>query len=353
MLKNLQSLRALAAYLVVLLHCAPLLAPIGVEADALKFGNAGVHLFFVISGFIMVHTTGPDTGAAEFLKKRVTKVAPLYWLVTIFVFGLAVAAPSLFEATRADPVELLKSLLFIPFEKSNGMMMPVVFVGWTLNYEMLFYLLFACGLIAGRLGVWLVAAALAGLAALHPLTGGGVAGFYTDPIVLEFAGGMMLGLAYRRFAHWRIGLPALALLVAGAALLVAAQAFWPQLPLAIAYGGPSMLIVGGALLAEKRGQVLRAPLIQTLGAASYSIYLSHFFITDAAEKVLGLTRASPLIAGVLVVGAFVGAGVGGVIVWRLVEDPATRLSRRLLLGPRAAPVAAATGQAALGGGPKR
>lgn len=353
MLKNLQSLRALAAYLVVLLHCAPLLEAIGVEPGAVKFGNAGVHLFFVISGFIIVHTTAPGASASVFLAKRVTRVAPLYWLVTFFVFGLALAAPSLFGATRADPVALLKSLFFIPFEKANGLMMPLVFVGWTLNYEMLFYLLFAGGLMAGRRGVWLVAAALAGLAALHPLAPRGVARFYTDPIILEFAGGMMLGLAYRRFAEWRVDVPALVPIVAGLALMVAAQTFWPQLDLVVAYGGPSTLIVGGALLAEKRGQALQAPLIQTLGAASYSIYLSHFFVTDAAEKVLGLTGASPLIAGALVVGAFVGAGVGGVIVWRFVEVPATRLTRRVLLRRRAPPAGAAAGEAVLGGGPKR
>jgi exopolysaccharide production protein ExoZ len=110
------------------------------------FGGGGVDIFFVISGFIMVYTTqSHHVGPFSFFVNRVVRIVPIYWLLTLAVFTLAVIAPHLLGATRAAPSELLKSLLFIPFAKSNGAVQPILFLGWTLNYEMFFYMLFALG----------------------------------------------------------------------------------------------------------------------------------------------------------------------------------------------------------------
>ena len=71
-------------------------------------------------------------------------------MATIGVFILAVAAPGLVKATSANFDELIKSLLFVPFAKENGLVQPTLFVGWTLNYEMMFYALFAAALFLRR-----------------------------------------------------------------------------------------------------------------------------------------------------------------------------------------------------------
>jgi exopolysaccharide production protein ExoZ len=133
-LKNVQALRAVAAVMVVFVHLDQLGVAAGGRSGLFEAGNAGVDLFFVISGLIMVLTTwGRPIGPRRFFVNRLKRVVPLYWIVTLAVFAIAVVAPSLMQATRADPVELAKSLLFIPFAKANGLVQPVAFVGWTLN----------------------------------------------------------------------------------------------------------------------------------------------------------------------------------------------------------------------------
>jgi peptidoglycan/LPS O-acetylase OafA/YrhL len=101
-LDTVQALRAIAALCVV-----------GMHIPAIERGAFGVDLFFVISGFIVCHVAAADPG--QFLLKRIIRVVPLYWLCTIALFGLALAAPQLMGATRGDLGELLKSLFFVPF----------------------------------------------------------------------------------------------------------------------------------------------------------------------------------------------------------------------------------------------
>ncbi|WP_374413180.1 acyltransferase family protein, partial [Novosphingobium colocasiae] len=205
MLRNIQALRALAALMVVVVHLETLAAPLGIGAGQLAPFAVGVDLFFVISGFIMVHTTARRRQSpAAFLANRLLRIAPLYWTLTALLFALAVAAPGLLGATRADPVALLKSLAFIPGERADGTMRPVLFVGWSLNLEMAFYCVFALCLTVADLrrrvllGVAvLVAIAAFGFAARQQLAP--ELRFLTQPILLEFAAGMALG--YRHQAH--------------------------------------------------------------------------------------------------------------------------------------------------------
>src|SRR5215470_12318280 len=114
---TIQVLRAFAAYLVVLVHLAPLVSMAGGAEDALGFGYAGVDLFFVISGFIMVYTTSRrETQPWDFFAHRIARVVPMYWLLTLVVFAGVVFVPSLFQSTQANVVQLIKSLFFVPFQ---------------------------------------------------------------------------------------------------------------------------------------------------------------------------------------------------------------------------------------------
>src|ERR1700751_1248467 len=118
MLNNVQALRALAALLVVAGHLEPLFAAIHPALAAVGLGRAGVDLFFVISGFVMVLTTDrAEPSALEFAQRR---IVPLYWSVTLAVFALPLAAPELLTAGRPDPAWLLRSLAFTPFDKGDG-----------------------------------------------------------------------------------------------------------------------------------------------------------------------------------------------------------------------------------------
>ena len=128
MLLNLHLLRAIAALAVVYFHStseAGLNLPVSI-------GSHGVDVFFVISGFIIAYigTRSPD----RFLIRRFISIVPFYWAATLAVFGAAALAPHMLHSTRADYVQLLCSLFFIPRETPYAGVVPTLVLGWTLNY---------------------------------------------------------------------------------------------------------------------------------------------------------------------------------------------------------------------------
>lgn len=144
MLVHIQVLRFLAAVAVVAFHAwgvAPdgFKVPEGAIAFALSHAGHGVDLFFVISGFIIFYAThGARLTPAEFLRRRVERIVPLYFFVTCAVTILAVTLPATFGTPDwFTPRRILKSLAFIAFTDGE---MPVVYLGWSLEYEMYFYL---------------------------------------------------------------------------------------------------------------------------------------------------------------------------------------------------------------------
>lgn len=321
LLHNVQALRAVAALLVVLYHCRDIAAPLGIEARQLAFGRGGVDLFFVISGFIMVHVThGRPAQPLRFALDRITRIVPLYWIVTLAFTALLLLTPSFHQTARPGVAEVLKSLFFVPFQNTRGFGQPVFFAGWTLNYEMFFYAVFALGLSLRR-GPIFVIAVMCVLAALHPFASAPMLRVYTDPVILEFVAGMVIALLHRRL-DGRGGLP---LLLLGFALLAVLPTF-AEGHRALLFGPPAALILLGALQMERSKK--RIPGLRLLGDASYSIYLTHFVMAVAAHLAFERFPQSPLLSLLIIVGALVGSGVLGILVHRLLEKPATRLLRR-------------------------
>lgn len=126
---SIQALRGLAALFVVFQH-----------VRFLNFGAFGVDIFFCISGFMIMFTTEKST--KYFFRKRLVRILPLYYLMTLGTYLSLLLFPSMFQQTRHDFSYLAKSLLFIPFDIGSGAIQPLVRIGWTINCEMLFYLLF-------------------------------------------------------------------------------------------------------------------------------------------------------------------------------------------------------------------
>jgi hypothetical protein len=124
MLSSIQVLRGIAAVMVVLFHVC-----------GFQIGAAGVDIFFVISGFIMFHTNrnvfGLTGAAILFLKRRILRIAPLYWLCSAFAFWPGVELKS-----------LVASVLFVPVRSEDGSIHTVLAPGWSLNFEMFFYIVF-------------------------------------------------------------------------------------------------------------------------------------------------------------------------------------------------------------------
>lgn len=169
-----------------------------IPLSAWGWGHLGVDLFFMISGFIMVHTTwGKPVTPWQFISNRIRRIVPLYWTATLAMIGLALVLPSQFRSLRFDAVSVVKSLGFVPFYSLSdpGVVFPVLKPGWTLNYEMFFYLLFALSMLLARR--WRVPSMVAllgclvGLGYLYAPTNA-ILSVYTGPKLIEFGFGMVI-----------------------------------------------------------------------------------------------------------------------------------------------------------------
>ncbi len=278
--------------------------------------------------------------------KRLIRVVPLYWLMLLWTSRREIAAGS-------AGTDLLKDFAFVPHPSVAypNFLWPSLIQGWTLNYEMLFYALFAAAILVGGRRWLLIVGALAGLVAVGalaaaagvPMKGVGWPGdllrFATDDIVLEFGLGILLqvwtGSGKAPLASRR---EALGLLAAGFALLLLGHGHGAR---SVGQGLPAALIVWGSLRAFAG---VRSPTWERLGAASYAIYLVHWASFGAVKPIaawLGPAAGRPLGAAVLLVSLVFVAVVAGMVVHRVVERPFLRWAQRRVSGVTAPRVATA------------
>lgn len=340
---SLQYLRAAAALGVVVFHFTHQ----AFSPDAARLferGQFGVDLFFVLSGCIMWTSTAErETTPASFLARRIARVVPLYWLATI---GAAVVTtePAFRFGLAVDPATLASSLLFIPdwSPKADGVVAPILAVGWTLNLEMAFYALFAAGLLlrpALRLpaiGGCLVAASILGL---FVETRSPAIEAYTNSAVVEFAFGMALGRFYQIGALRGEGGGALIAAGVALALLAPFDLDWRG----FTFGPAAAAIVAGFILLEERLAAKPARTASSLGDASYSLYLTHTMALAVMTFAIGRFG----VAGdgaILVAIEVIVASLAAVMVYRLIERPLTRFAQSAVKnGPARGRIAAATG----------
>jgi peptidoglycan/LPS O-acetylase OafA/YrhL len=335
---GIQGLRALAALAVAFLHVSdeagvltgtPGQSPWRI-VDAVPM-EAGVDLFFVISGFVMVWSSWDAFGrlrsVAPFVWRRLLRIVPLYWLLTAATVGAGLALPGvLSDGLRDGWPYLAASVAFVPWRRMDGFTQPILRLGWTLEYEMLFYALLACALPFRRVraiaGVLVAIAALAAIGQAVPLASAQLA-FWTDPIVLEFAFGVLVAVIARRGV--RIGWG-----VAFACLIAAGLAGWLA-PLAV---GDLRVVVRGipaALLVLCALSWQRLPgWLVLLGDASYALYLVHPFPMRALRVVFARLPLAPDVVVPLYLAATTAVCVATAIALHLlVEQPVLRWGRRL------------------------
>lgn len=316
---GIQYLRGVAATAVVVYHATQR------AGGRFTVGEAGVDLFFVLSGFLMIAITTPHTRAWGFMLSRMQRIVPTYWIATT-VF-LCVALLGLFPNARLDAWHIASSYLFLP-SRSPGVseIWPLLVPGWTLNFEMFFYVVFALSLFAApRWRVAGMSAALVAIVAagalLHPRESA-AAVFYTQPILLEFVAGAWLGVAWKRHGT----MPAPWLLVGIAALLyVVAWQVDDDSYRVLLYGVPALLLFAGTLGIEVRHGLPHWRPLRWIGDASYSIYLWHTMIlavTTKAAGIAGLPFGATVVVGIVV------SLVGGVAAYRLIEQPLNERFRR-------------------------
>jgi peptidoglycan/LPS O-acetylase OafA/YrhL len=319
-LRSIQALRALAALLVVGDHLPRLegkLFPSGFMHGFGAAGAIGVDLFFVISGFIMVTTTWntfAKRGASlRFISRRFLRIYPPYWAALIAFVAIGIALPSALYLAPVTVSSFLTSFFLIP--RVDG---PLLFVAWSLEFEVYFYLVFAIALQFPRQRLALCCAVWAGATlalnvAAHWVTAVPVQ-FLGSPLALEFMGGGAVGYLV---LHRHIFAPR-TLLVAGIVLAAAVAVYssrfdgFGSLDLTwyrVLAAGPAMLlIVYGAVSLEEHGRLVPPPGAVALGDASYALYLWH---------------------GMLL-GAYAVVVVGALAVYRFIELPLIGATKRLL-----------------------
>ncbi len=343
-LDSLQVLRFFAAFLVLIGHTQhAMLERLGAGAGRYAFialdWGLGVDVFFLISGFVMyylMHDRFAQPGATRtFLRRRIVRVAPMYWLFTTLVLAVGVAT----HAIDLSPANILFSYLFLPGPVCGEYCFPVFTLGWTINYEMLFYALFAIALgFPRRIGVAIVVALIVTLIAVGQVVpvGWSMLHFWGYPIIGEFLFGIALAAAFLR--GWRVSRPVGAALVVGGIVLAAIsyQLDLYQHVWRLWTGGiPAAMILGGAVFGlEPRSHGGRwLALLVAGGDASYALYLSHpvtIRIADAVAARIGLFDRAPW---AFWIGTVIAAVIGSFLVHRWIEKPLlARFYRRPNLG---------------------
>ncbi|WP_413710121.1 acyltransferase family protein [Rhizobium sp. Rhizsp82] len=316
-LYGIQYLRAFAALAVVVFHAAER------TGGHFAIGAAGVDVFFVISGFIMwvISDRRPVT-PQRFLLDRLKRIAPSYWLVTGIMVAGAIAG--LFPNLQLSAGHLLGSLFFIPVRSpSTGEIWPVLVQGWTLNFEMFFYVLFAGALFLPRAWRLLFLSVVFGLffaAGLIWDPQSAALATYTRPIILEFLGGVFIAELWlrRKVAGTSLGLACVGAALCGFAAIYLMGAEFDE----FICGPLAMALVFGMVSLETGGSIGRVPVLTYLGDASYSIYLWHTLTISVAVKaaeILGLD------GGLTLLGAIVGGTITGVAAYELIEKPLRKI----------------------------
>jgi exopolysaccharide production protein ExoZ len=306
-LLSIQYLRACAALAVVAFH----------TGRATILGQAGVDIFFIISGFLIWTTTEKPVGSVRFVVHRLIRIVPLYWIAT-----LAMAA-----VENASMADIARSLLFIPFNGDDG---PILTQGWTLNVEMFFYAVFAGLLLLPRrfqLGFLTLLFCSLSLIGVTLKPSDVAVQTYTSTFLIEFLAGAWLAQAYQRgkLAGTAGGI---AMVVAGTLLFfVSLLDPTPEKWRFIVWGFPSLLVVGGAISIEATRTIPKIWFLNLVGGASYSIYLFHPFVQPYIQTPLNrLPFFVPVSAFVLAGGAI------GIVSFYLLERPLTKWLRRRASG---------------------
>lgn len=299
-IESIQFLRALAVALVVYTHImdSPL-SNNSVQKNYMfleNWGAIGLDLFYIISGFIMTIVTPSYIQSGnwkDFITKRIVRVIPLYWVLSMLSFSL-----STIKGTAPHAEKIWKTILFLPVSGSE-FIFPVIPVGWSLSLEVYFYILIAILIKTAGKNIFHY---LVGILLLLALAGNfsnpqnHVLKFLFSPLLTEFAFGIMAGLIFKQItaentpASLKTKICAI-LLTTGGFALMACSIFTDCLAISeaalvsensrlaflrvLVWGVPCMFFLTGFVLLEQLFNFKIPRLFSKLGDSSYSCYLIH------------------------------------------------------------------------------
>ena len=304
-----QVLRFFAAFSVMMVHL-----PI------IGFGIWGVDIFFVISGFIMMCVT--ENNQKNFLIKRIIRIVPLYWILTLGVFSIAIFYPDLLNNTTANFEHLIKSLFFIPFDKNGSGHFPILFLGWTLNFEIIFYILFSISLIFSKKNKLILSSVFIVLFLLFNSFLSDkyfISASYFDFIFFEFIFGMAAFVIWKKFKN-KIPLNLFNHLIFLSFLFLTKFILnYFYAIRSISYGVPAFILLIYFLffLNDKRFPKI----FVTLGDASYCIYLLHPYIVQSFYKIFEIGKHGLIIESFFTMIITILVCLISILIYKLIELP--------------------------------
>jgi len=347
---SLQATRGIAALMVVLFHISGI---IGAEKYfdfpeifiPYAFAGSGVNMFFVLSGFVIYSAHQHDFGRPEkflgFLKKRIIRIYPIYWIIFFSVASIALIYPSFRHQAPSEMVIWIKSILLLPQSQAvvGGSGAPVIQVAWTLQVEMIFYFIVGLFIVGRRFAVIFI-----GLLFVAFLFRESFRWDYVDFLLaFIFQPHMVFLFGVGVFTGWMsnviiVGAKLGKYLVWSAGIIFGAVCLdWIfQVNLidgekTYIEGTAFAIFIFGAISLERAGNVIwRGTLYQKLGKSSYALYLVHYplvvFLAKLMSK-LGLPELG--IAGLIfALGiSLMGSVLAGWIIHRYIEAPLTQFLR--------------------------
>lgn len=326
-----QVLRFIAALMVIILHSTFYTSErLKIDLPLYHQGANGVRLFFAISGFVMILSSEnlkeKTGGWKNFAIKRIIRIVPIYWIITSYKLLALIFASSLIYHATLDPFYILKSYFFIPAINVEGSYSPLLGVGWTLNFEMFFYLMFTIALafrvntIAFLSMIFIPLSVLSIYKTAHWPD----ISFYANPIVLDFLYGM---IAAKLILN---GKKLIQIIAVPIILLGLLYLFLPEMQAIIGryannniiIGIAAFLVVYGAASIENLYSRKMPAWLIYLGGASYSLYLIHPIIAPLSPTLLKLLHLRLPLLSVLM--SIIIAIIAGTIFYKFCENPLTQ-----------------------------
>jgi exopolysaccharide production protein ExoZ len=295
-LSSLQFLRAIAAWMVVFHHYNQVFFNWDMSNSILGaqfgyffqyYGKLGVDIFFIISGFIMFYSLNKTLPSAkEFLIHRIIRVVPVYWFYTLIFLVFTIL--SIVE-TRSEftTVSLFKSLFFIPHDNPSSQLgsFPFLTVGWTLNFEMFFYITLGC-----MIALFKNKAAFATFIILIvlPFLWGeswalGFSLIFTSSYLFEFAIGLFIGFVFCNGNCFPKNNHVVAIIL----LLVAILLMYINGPSEYKFLSVSLIVISILCIKDSIFESKLGCFLCHLGNISYSTYLAHVVVISFLVNYIG------------------------------------------------------------------
>jgi len=328
-IKSIEASRGIAALLVVLYHASAFMqvqeyfdfVPIGGVVD---FGFSGVDFFFILSGFIILTANRNNLGragtAGPYLVKRIIRIYPIYWFVCALLIPAYFLLPIARIGYETEIAAIIGSLALFPMDHH-----PILAIAWTLNHEMLFYLLFVLLIVGGRVGLFVLIGWQAATVAINliEIDSHYLFNFLFHIQNLQFGLGMIAGLI-----AWRTSIPfprLVALIGATAFVATGLSHVWDAEPLSprimhMGFGLSAALIVIGLSCAELNGKLRTPRILVFLGAASYATYLIHYPAELVMTKGMVWLNADQNLPPTFIFVAIASVGLGAGLILHVVVE---------------------------------